>query len=299
MEISSSEARQALHYLSSVHRHGYSPTPAELDAYAGGPTPRFTPAPGRGMMRWTSDFEEFQRSDDLRTGRASIESFSTYLLRLGWAAVVPEKRLSITALGSAVLGAMNDEAALDIQMVVARAIDPDDPFAYAKVIGEIAGSDDAMVVDPYLKSDGLQDLLRLPSVSRVLTSDESRPGKTKPSPKIAVFEHMVEASVVTGFELRTLPLTQMHDRYVIPKTGSVLNLTTSFNSIGQRIGVAVWLPELPSAAIRDAHAALWDAGTKVARQQAPGPVSDPARRCRDYSTRLSRPASASTSASPL
>ncbi|GAB2456307.1 hypothetical protein HD599_003222 [Conyzicola lurida] len=227
------------------------------------------------MIRWTSDFEEFQRSEDLRAGRASFESFATYLVRLGWAALVPEKRLSITALGIAVLGAMNDEAALDIQMVVAKAIDPDDPFAYAKIIGEIAGTDDAMVVDPYLKSDGLQDLLRLASVSRVLTSDESRPGRSKPSPKIAVFEHMVEASVASGFELRILPLAQMHDRYVIPKSGSVLNLTTSFNSIGQRIGVAVWLPELPSAAIRDAHAALWAAGTAVARQSPPGPESDP------------------------
>jgi len=275
MEIASSEARQALHYLSSVQRHGHSPTAAELDAYAGGPTPRFFPAPGSGMMHWTSDFEEFQRSADLRAGRASYESFSVYLVRLGWAAVTADGRLSITALGSAVLGAMNDEAAMDIQMVVAKAIDPDDPFAYAKVIGEIAGTDDAMVVDPYLKIDGLQDLLRLSSVSRVLTSDESRPGRSKPSPKIAVFEHMVGASVVAGFELRVLPLAQMHDRYVIPKSGSVLNLTTSFNSIGQRIGVAVWLPDLPSTAIRNAHDTLWEAGEKVARQPAPGTSSAP------------------------
>jgi hypothetical protein len=275
MEIASPEAHQALHYLSSVQRHGYSPTATEIDAYAGGPSPRFFPAPGSGMIRWISDFEEFQRSEDLRAGRASVETYSTYMVRVGWAVPGADKRLSITALGHAVLGAMNDEAVLDIQMVVAKAIDPNDPFAYAKIIGEIAASDDAMVVDPYLKTDGLQDLLRLPSVSRVLTSDESRSGKSKPSPKIAVFEHMVEASVVDGFELRVLPLSQMHDRYVIPKSGSVLNLTTSFNSIGQRIGVAVWLPELPSAAIREAHAALWAAGSKVVRPSAPGPVRDP------------------------
>ena len=262
MEITTPAARQALHYLNAIQNQGYAPTVSELDAYARNPIAR-SRSVGGALSGIRTVLSSYALTMQTVYGETTTETFVEMCNRLSWAVTGADERVTITPLGRAVVQALRQEATFEQSVLISTLIEPEDPFAYAKIIGTIADLDDVLVVDAYLKLDGLIHLMRLPQVARVLTSDETSPGQKKPSAKLATFEHVVGAAAAPAFQARSLGPKKLHDRYVIPQAGHVLTLSTSLNSIGDRIGTATWLDDIASAAVRKAHEALWVEATPV------------------------------------
>ncbi len=234
--------------------HGVGPTPVELDAFATRPDQirrrhggtLSAALGGAGLLRSVREL----------TGTVEVESFSEYLLRVGW---IQDRggRLIVTPLGASIRRALDAESS-SVDEVLHALIDPEDEYAYARVLSRIADVPDALVVDPYLKLEGLIDLRGLPNVRRILTSDE----RQKNLAKIGTFKAVQPRDEL---DLRYLKSHRMHDRYVIPPEGSALQLSTSLNSVGTRIGVVVTLDEVVTTAVRARHETMWDEAVLIER----------------------------------
>lgn len=244
MDIVPAAALRGLKYLELLSETDTGVSGDHLDAFVRWPNPRLLPKLVDYNPYW-DDMGDFHVKQP--------ESATTYFIAMGWAyADTDSEEIRITTIGKAfAYAAMRDPAATDSAPIVVR-IDPSDPVAYARVFAAIDGMDDVMVVDPYLREAELFDLAGVPSVTRVLTS---RKGKLDKS-------HV--ASLVTEkarFDVRFLD-NELHDRWLIPKTGPLRMLGSSLNSIDTRPGVIVPLSE-PAAvgAVRKDYDELWEKAT--------------------------------------
>lgn len=183
------------------------------------------------------------------------ETFTAYLQRLGWVAV-DDELVEITALGSAVLRAseqqQRDVGTESLEVI----IDPDNPFAYATVWSALAAQGPGLLVDPYLRLEQLADLHAFGAATRLLISPTAFAG---PNGR-AVYER-----ALTAFDgkLSVRLSRDLHDRYYLTDNGPVLMLGVSLNGIGRKISVLTTLSAVAGDAIRSLVERQWGSAELV------------------------------------
>lgn len=252
MKLVSDPVHLALTYIAAVNRKGALLTVEQLDAFAVSPTPRgpVTRSPLRdSLARALSGYMEHV---------SPAESVSSYLKRVSWIEVT-RGGVVLTDLGRAVLDdADRPDLADPSNEPMSVTIDPDDPMAYARIFHLISGHGSGLLIDPYLKFDGLVDVMEISGIDRVLTSNDNARNR------LAIFARALGASP-TPPAVRTTGLGKLHDRFFIPDEGPVFTLGSSLNSITKRPGVVTPIAdEAASAAIRKAYAEIWNDADVVA-----------------------------------
>lgn len=236
MELVNKRAAQVMNMIAAVNTQGYRPSRAEINSYGASPD------------RLVTEFDPYYED---RHEVWDVETYSTYLERLRWVEFVDDAA-ALSPMGLAVLRAMQDQGKLDNVSVLETVLESGDPFAYARAIAVLADIPDTLVVDPYIRFDGLTDIMPLSNVTRILTSSE----RANPSKKAGPFA-LASAARPGNRQIRIAELSQLHDRYFIPRTGPVRMISTSMNSIGSRIGVITPLGASASQAVREEHERIW------------------------------------------
>lgn len=252
------DVHQVLLFVQSSMDSGYLPSVREVEAYGKRPTRRVRRKGGGIANNWADIADALSKFAVATLGDTEVETFVDYLARLGWAAVANDQ-VRLTSLGSAMLRAAQAGDNDDLDAVVQTTVlENSDPFAYARTLGAIAEMPAVMVVDPYLKLDGIISLSRIESVQRILTGDERRPVGNKAEPFAAV-----TAASGRDYETRIASSDLLHDRYLVPETGPVRQISSSLNSVGKRIGVITVLSPVASDAVRSDCEAIWTQATSV------------------------------------
>jgi hypothetical protein len=247
-DIAPKRAHQALAYLRAIQEGGVSITESELRAYAASPFPK-----KRSAMALESVFEMLTVEEEI----------VDYLLRCRWIALVDRsgdpgtRRISMTSLGRAVLSHLDRE---DVEAEPSETIllNDQDPYGYARVIGKIAEAGDCLIVDPYFRLDQFADIVRLTGASRVLTS--SRLAKSD----IAALS--VALRSVPGdrnVSLRVSSDSMLHDRFLVPASGSVVFLGTSLNSAGRKLSAIGEVHGEVADRIRSTCERFWNEATPL------------------------------------
>lgn len=198
------------------------------------------------------------------------EKFLAHLRRLGWIERDTKGGYGVSLLGHALI---RSEAASDIGdddssvMVLAA----DDELAYGRVMGVIAECGDAFIMDAYLGTEELINILKHTGASRFLVGDKL------PRNRLTELAVLIELTPPgpTGV-VRELRQAAFHDRWVIGDH-KLYGLGASINGIGGKSMTT--LVEMPDAAARFIRAAadeLWTKATSVAETKAAahGPGDD-------------------------
>lgn len=179
------------------------------------------------------------------------ETYSQYLDRLGWVTDSTEG-IKLTKLGKAILKDLNspkiDPSETGIVEVV---LDPENPFAYASALGVIASVESALLIDPYLRLDGLQDIVEFDNVERILVRENI------PKQESSVLAHAIGALAKEGKNISIRRARDLHDRYVIPPEGGIVMLGTSLNGIGKKISTVTTIGDGPSELLRKHYEEVW------------------------------------------
>ncbi|QSB24422.1 hypothetical protein [Curtobacterium sp. 24E2] len=228
-ELASPDVHRALHYLAALNRAGYHPSARELDAYAEQPD-RSSRTIG-GISQTLMQSGNLGKTFSNIFGRSETETYSDHFVRLAWA-LKHSSGLIVTAVGRAALDALDTESSATDSGFLQTVLGAGDPIAYARVLGLITELGPVMIIDPYLKLEQLPDLLRLPNVTRIMSSTERKAKGMKATPFAAAMtmaRHEVDVRLVEGQDL--------HDRYFIPDNGAVHMISTSMNGVGLRVSV--------------------------------------------------------------
>ena len=118
-----------------------------------------------------------------------------------------------------------------------------------------------LFVDAYVSGQEIFDLAGKTECGRVLCGDRNDPRAVNRINSIRVVLGEINSVRTSPFEVRDS--SQVHDRYIIPPSGTVLMLGMSANGIGKngKGTVVVSLPPGLSNDVRDKHEALWSAAT--------------------------------------
>jgi len=255
MKIADHVAHRALAYIAAVRRHGYKLPEPEFAAYIEYPLQKTRS--GLGLVDWTKITSILDTPAETRVA---------WLKRLKWLSVEGGV-VDLTELGRAVLAAL-DEEELEIEGAMEIALGTEDPFSYARVIGRIASRGDALLIDPYFKLDQLRDILVRTTVRGVLIS--SKTGKAEIA---ALGAALSKHSFEREFEIRIAE--EIHDRYIIPRSGDVDMVGTSLTGVGKKPTVMVTIKSPAADEIRRTHQAVWERATPlaapVANEAAPVP----------------------------
>jgi hypothetical protein len=188
-----------------------------------------------------------------------------HLVRLAWLMAVTssdeEPGLRLTDLGFALLHDHERETTKeDVSVVVLEA---HDPLAYPKLVGQLNNAGAGMLVDPYLKLEGLAGIVTSTQLTRLLVSVKT--GK----PELAAMQtHLDSPRLTRRVEVRTS--TKLHDRILLAKDRSVFTLGTSLNGVGSKTTVLTPMPSEAGAVVRELYEKLWTEADLVG----PRPVED-------------------------
>lgn len=179
------------------------------------------------------------------------EKFLAHLRRLGWIERDTRGGYGVTLLGHALLrseASNGSEGDYSSVMVLAA----DDQLAYGRVIGVIAECGDAFIVDAYLGSEELINILKHTSATRFLVGDKL------PKNRLTELAVLIEVTPPgpSGVS-RELRQASFHDRWVIGDH-KLYGLGASINGVGGKSTTT--LVEMPDAAARFIRAAadtLW------------------------------------------
>lgn len=226
-----------LAYLALVNRQGYFEMSAyDLEEFAESPDQRF------GKIDYRIDFSRTLLAE------RPLETYVEYLSRVGWI-VASDSGSAVTPLGQAVLRAMNAPR-IDEQDVLEIVLDPDDPFAYARALGELADMPNSMIVDPYFRFEQFVDVVNLGTVTRVLT--------TRKVGAAALAKLGLGLKAVPADTLHIRVADQLHDRYFVPATGSLRGLGVSLGGVGKQVSVLTTLGAEASDVLRALHESKWE-----------------------------------------
>ena len=186
------------------------------------------------------------------------EKFLAHLRRLGWIERDTKGGYGVTLLGHALL---RSEAASvigedDSSVMVLAA---DDELAYGRVIGVIAECGDAFIMDAYLGTEELINILKHTSASRFLVGDKLSKNRLT---ELAVLIELTPLG--PNGETRELRQAAFHNRWVVGDH-NLYGLGASINGVGGKSMTT--LVEMPDAAARFVRAAaeeLWATATCVA-----------------------------------
>jgi hypothetical protein len=194
------------------------------------------------------------------------EKFLAHLRRLGWVERNSSGRYGVTLLGEALLkaDALEESEFEDSSVMVLAA--GDQKLGYGQVLGRIADSGDALVVDGYLGAQELAHILEHTNASRFLIGDKL------PSGRVAELAIQIKfAPPSSTGAVRELRKADFHDRYLIGEH-KVYTLTASLNGVGKSsMAVLMEMTNLAARAIR-AEVENWWMDAEVV---ATGPTTEP------------------------
>lgn len=263
VELADETGHRALFYVAAVQRQGYALMIDEFEEYIRQPqrTPGVPPREGQRVPAHLAP--ALRLSEQVRRSLLAVvptvevggspgrpgESVLSWLTRLSWLDV-DNGRVRITPLGTAVLGALEQQS-LEMEAPLEIVLDQGDPFAVARVIGEVADLGRCALVDPYFNMDRLLAITQLTGVERLLTG----PRGEKRLTELAVALDAVD--VDRPFEVRKVDV--FHDRYAIPEGGPLLAIGSSLGHLGTRFSGMVRLAEGGSSdAIRAKFEEAWE-----------------------------------------
>lgn len=258
MELVDERLHRTLTYVAAVQRYGAVVTRELVQTFAVQPFP----APRRtSFLDLASVVASYNRAFERETQAA--EGPVAFLLRVGWIED-GASGVRLTDLGRAVLAHADRPVVADAaDGPLTVTIDPEDPLAYARLFDLLSSHGDGLLVDRYLKLDGLADLIDISAVNRVLTSDEDSRNR------LSLFRRAVEASA-SSIELRVAPAAELHDRFFIPDDGPIYVLGSSLNSIAARPGVVTPIVDTAaSTAVRAAYSGLWSRSRQLPASTTP------------------------------
>ena len=189
------------------------------------------------------------------------ETVIAHLIRLTWLEEVTtsgKAGLRLTQLGRALLRdhEMDDVTQADVSVVV---LESNDPLAYPLLVGQLAEAGEGLLVDPYLKVDGLHRVIQSTRLTRLLVT-----GKHNASEIAAMQTYLDSPSLARRIEMRSS--TELHDRILLTDDETVLTLGTSLNSIGRTTTVLTPMPPTAGDVLRAKYEEIWDTGLLVGPQ---------------------------------
>lgn len=179
------------------------------------------------------------------------EKFLAHLRRLEWAERDAKGGYGVTLLGHALLRAeASSELGDDDSSVMVLAAD--DELAYGRVMGVIAECGDAFIMDAYLGTEEMINILRHSSASRFLVGDKL------PKNRLTELAVLIELTPVeSGGAPRELRQAAFHDRWLVGDH-KVYGLGASINGVGGKsMTTLIEMPDAAARFIRDAAEGLW------------------------------------------
>lgn len=252
MDLITDEVQLILTYVDAVNAAGARLSRVDLTEFVMNPRPIGAKRSAPWVRTMASALEGFW-GEETSPGESTVD----FLTRVRWLDS-GDDTTTITALGKAVLAHAERPPRLDpTDEPLSVTIDPDDPLAYARIFHLVSTHGPGLLVDPYLKFEGLADLIEISSVNRVLTGSDSAKNR------LSIFGRMLGATAGAPV-MRLLDRAELHDRFFIPDDGPVYSLGSSLNSIAKRPGVVTPIADAAAgAAIRSAYDALWGRATAV------------------------------------
>lgn len=189
------------------------------------------------------------------------ETVIAHLIRLTWleeVTVSGKAGLRLTQLGRALLRdhEIDDVTQADVSVVV---LESNDPLAYPLLVGQLAEAGEGLLVDPYLKVDGLHRIIQSTRLTRLLVT-----GKHNASEIAAMQTYLDSPSLARRIEMRSS--TELHDRILLTDDETVFTLGTSLNSIGRTTTVLTPMPPTAGDVLRAKYEEIWDTGSLVGPQ---------------------------------
>lgn len=247
MKILTDTQLRLLAFVHCCELGGDNPSKVELEAWLKSPGPKRT-------TTLLSTIAAMQAALNEGLGTQS-ESDVAHALKCKWLSSRGEK-LYLTPIGRALLRGsekLADES--DESEVVV--LDASDSLAYTKLIGTLASYGPALLVDPYLGIDELDQITKGTSIDRVLVSAHSRRNKERA---------LIAAYLTTLDSSRTLQArasSALHDRVIITNSGNVVTLGASLNGIGKKTTILSPVPEPAAATLAKHYMAIWEDAESV------------------------------------
>jgi hypothetical protein len=186
------------------------------------------------------------------------EKFLAHLRRLGWIERDTKVGYSVTLLGHALLRAEAATRLGDVDSSV-MVLAADDELAYGRVLGIIAECGHAFIMDAYLGTEELVNVLKHTSASRFLVGDKL------PKNRLTELAVLVELTPPgPSGETRELRQASFHDRWVVGDH-KLYGLGASINGVGGKsMTTLVEMPDSAARAVRSAAEELWATAIIVA-----------------------------------
>lgn len=193
------------------------------------------------------------------------ESYVDHMIRLSWVMTNGDGGLLLTALGRALLrnDALTNETDGDATVIVLEA---GNELAYPQLIGHIADSGDAYVIDPYAKADHVWRLMTSTGTTRVLTGPNLRPRE------VAELRQLLTVAR-SSFEVRQAGAGVLHDRFIIGDLG-VHQVGASGNTIGKVTTTLFEHPPITADQLAELAEQWWEQAT-VIEPAVPRPSVEP------------------------
>ena len=238
MKLLSPEQYRALAFVQVLNNQEVHPTIADIDAFA-----RIKGAGGFAFFGWENSPGGF-----LVQTRLIIDADGAYITEAGAAILADADAGGVkTADAVEVAGRMND------------------PFFYAHVLTQIDSVESSLVIDPYLPSRDLPQLLQLNNVNRVLTL---RRASGKNIAGESVDQRHTNLRVSAGarpeVEVRFVEdgSRELHDRLVLARDGSS-GLMLGTSSGGTQMTVITRLSPDTARVLISHYEPLWEDGSRV------------------------------------
>lgn len=253
-DLISAPVQRALNFIAVVNEGDVFPTKAAVDAFV------YTEQPTSSLDQFLNPFRGARAL--AVASLSEVSSVAAYLTATGLA-IEHGGGIKLTKSGLALWAGIDKRSlqrpsAQEVLEVVGRL---EDPIVYAKLLTEIDKQERALVVDPYLPSADLLNLIELPGVERVLTRDTNVHGQKKDERR----RHLAIAlGARPDVELRFLSqeVKELHDRLVLPTgVGAGLMIGTSLG--GTQLTVVSHLSEDTTEVLRHHYELLWSRGEKL------------------------------------
>jgi hypothetical protein len=222
MDLVAPDAQLTLGYLAALDAQGYRPTADELNEFAERPERRGAVRAGGVFDTMMSTYLSFSKVLQGTRTVSPAETMTDYFVRLRWVERRAD-RIEITLLGRALSRAFS-LSNVSVNPVIV--LEPGDPTVLGRVVERLASCGDGLLVDPYFRLDQLMMVASQTELTKILISERLDRGSRE--------------GLKTGIEQLVLPRPlevrvagrELHDRYLIPTSGSITAIGSSVNGVG-------------------------------------------------------------------
>ncbi len=191
------------------------------------------------------------------------ETVIEHLIRLSWLEVSRSgsaEGLRLTELGTALLRDHEFESVVqeDVSVVV---LESQDPLAYPLLVSHLVDAGEGLLIDAYLKLDGLHMVVTTTRLTRLLVSANPRNES-----QLAAMQTYLDSDSLARRDIEMRASTEVHDRILLAEDGQVRTLGTSLNSVGTNTTVLTPMPAGVREFLRGNCERLWAEATLVGPQ---------------------------------